>query len=111
MITICITDIKCTSKIGINEFERHIKTNLLVNLSFDINFDEKTADSIDNTVDYDLLSKDIQRWSSEQSFFLLEKFSTSLKKYLIENYNISNLKMSVTKLRAVDNEISVKVSI
>ena|SRR3989338_7740944 len=76
MGTIRIEDLKLRAIIGINDWERKKKQDIIINIT--IQFDSKKAsrsDSIKDTIDYKKITKAVIKKVEPSKFFLLEKLA------------------------------------
>ena len=86
-----ISDLTFKCIIGILDFERIKKQKVVVNLSFEYEF------SKDMFINYAEISKLIEKTIKKKKFLLLEDAILHLETLLNNNYQISNLKIKISK--------------
>ena len=98
-----IKNYKSSIYLGIYPIEKRIKNNVLISIKF--NFDASKAaisDNIDDTIDYDLICKSIDKVSNNKHYDLIEHFINILKADILSlDSRILDLKIKVKKLNAV----------
>lgn len=110
MAIIRITDLKLKAIIGINDWERKQRQDVIVNLSFE--FDSSKAaqrDDIHYTIDYKALKKDIMALIKNSEFFLLEKLVEKVLDLIMRDQRIQNATVRIDKPRALRFAKSVSV--
>ena len=74
-----ITNLKLKAIIGINDWERKVKQNIIINISFKFDADKAIkSDDIKNTVDYKKLKLEIIKRVNASQFNLLEKLTAMI---------------------------------
>ncbi len=86
-----ISDLTFKCIIGILDFERIKKQKVVVNLSFEYEF------SKDMFINYAEISRLIEKTMKKKKFLLLEDAILHLETLLNNNYQISNLKIKISK--------------
>jgi dihydroneopterin aldolase len=107
-----IEGLKVESLIGVYEFERHEKQTLFldIELDFDCSAAGKT-DDLNLALDYDALSRLIRKWSSEQTFELLETYGEQLCELINRSFKIEMISLKINKPAAVADCVAVGISI
>ncbi len=77
--------------IGILDFERKKRQRVIVNISFDYEFKNKSF------IDYTEVSNLVKRTMKERKFELLEDAVETLARIIKQNYDIENLKLKISK--------------
>ncbi|MDX9815107.1 dihydroneopterin aldolase [Aliarcobacter cryaerophilus] len=77
--------------IGILDFERVKKQKVIINLSFDYDFNK------DNFIDYSEVANLVKKSMKKNEFELLEDAVKTIKKVLEDSYTIKNLKLKISK--------------
>ncbi|QKF74161.1 dihydroneopterin aldolase [Aliarcobacter faecis] len=77
--------------IGILDFERKKRQRVIVNISFDYEFKNKSF------IDYTEVSNLVKRTMKERKFELLEDAVETLARIIKQNYEIENLKLKISK--------------
>ena len=89
MATIRITNLKLRTIIGINDWEREKKQDVILNLS--LNFDatcSSQSDDIHDTIDYKTLTKRIIKEVEASEFYLLEKLAQVVLDLVMEDKRV-----------------------
>ncbi len=90
--------------IGVLKFERVTPQKVIVNISFDYNFTNKS-----NFIDYSKIVNEIETIMKKEKFKLLEDAITYIDKFLNTTYKIENLGIKISKPNILTNCIvSVK---
>lgn len=109
---ILIRDLLLRGIIGINDWERNEKQDILINI--DLLIDLKKAgqtDSIDDTSNYRSLTKDVIELVENSSFYLVEKLANSIANLCLEDPRVESVKIRVEKPMALRFAKSVGVEI
>jgi len=110
MTKVKIRNLKINTIIGVNSWERENKQQVFLTLK--IYFDDSKAsksDSINDTIDYDLLSKNIVSGVESTEFYLIEALSEYILGIIKENPNILKAKICLTKPEALQKADSVSI--
>lgn len=113
MATIRITNLRLRTVIGVNDWERACRQDVVVNIK--IGFDAGKAcesDAIKDTVDYKAMTKRIIEEVEAASFFLLEKLAKRIVDIVMESPSVEEAAVRVDKplaLRFADS-VSVELS-
>ncbi|MCE7734761.1 MAG: dihydroneopterin aldolase [Candidatus Heimdallarchaeota archaeon] len=109
---IIIKDLLLRGIIGINEWERNVKQDILVNivLTIDLTNAGKT-DSVDDTLNYRSLNKELIQLVENSSFYLVEKLATSIADLCLTNQRVDSVRVRVEKPMALRFAKSVGVEI
>ena len=97
-----IKDLKFKCIIGILEFERKKKQQVIVNISFKYEFENN------NFIDYSKIISHIKKIMKKKKFHLIEDSIIYITKNIKKNYKITNLKLQIIKPSIIKN---VKVSL
>jgi D-erythro-7,8-dihydroneopterin triphosphate epimerase len=112
MATIRITNLKLRTIVGINDWERECKQDVVVNMAID--FDAASAcesDAIKDTIDYKAMTKRVIREVEGSSFFLLEKIAKCILDILAENPRVKEATVRVDKPFALRFADSVSIEL
>ncbi len=113
MAIIKIKNIKQQAIIGVNDWERTTRQEIIINVTFE--YDDSLAvdaDAIDEAVDYRAMTKSILDHIEKSSFFLLETLSASVLNLVMRDKRIKHATVEVDKpgsLRFADS-VSVQHS-
>jgi len=89
-------DIPCM--IGVYEHEKKHPQRIIINIELELLSEvEPTNDRIDETLNYDLIYREIKKISSSQHFNLVETLTYRIFVYLKKLKKVSNLRISVAK--------------
>ena len=98
-----IDELEVSTTIGINPNELIEAQTIYVSLHFDIDITEVAkTDRIQDTLDYDVLSKQLIKWVQESNAKLLEALLYELKNKLIERYMLHNVYIKIKKPSALE---------
>ncbi|NQY42846.1 MAG: dihydroneopterin aldolase [Legionellales bacterium] len=112
MAWISIKKLRAKTTLGVNKFEQAILSDIDLDLSYKLELDKITQhDDLGYTIDYANLSSNISEWLSIQKTNLLETLAANLLEYICDQYSIKSIKLSVTKIRAIDNKTDVTISL
>lgn len=109
-VKITIENLRLRTIIGINDWERHTKQDVVVNVELELAPGTVfTRDAIDETVDYKRLNKRIIAEVEQSSFFLIEKLSDHLLALVMEDPRVKRARVRVAKPTALRYTDSVSV--
>lgn len=113
MAVIQIKNLRLRTIIGIEEWERENKQDVIINVSIEYNAgDSIKSDQISDTVDYKIITKKIIKLVETSNFFLLEKLADKILKIVTESRKVLSATVKVDKpfaLRFADS-VSVELS-
>lgn len=113
MAAIRIINLKLKAIIGVNDWERHTKQKIIINIKIDFNAAKAgRSDNIKDTLDYKALTKKIIKAVESSHFFLLEKLAQTILNLVLESPLVKEAYVRVDKplaLRFADS-VSVEVS-
>lgn len=88
-----IDDLTFKSIIGILPFERVKKQRVILNISFEYQYNDQRKDF----VDYSLVAEDAKKIIKKGKFELIEEALEALHKKLYKKYPIKNLQIKISK--------------
>ncbi len=109
---IIIRDLLVRTIIGINDWEREKKQDVIINL--DLTFDTRAAaasDEVKDTLNYRTLTKRVLDLAEESSFFLVEKLAGEIAAIAVRDFGAEVAKVRVEKPGALRFARSVGVEI
>jgi len=110
MNTIKIHQLSVKAKIGAYEWEQHIEQTLYIDveLSCDV---EKAArtDQLSDALDYAALASAITEFVRLDSCRLIETLAIRLREFLLSQYSLESLKLTITKPHAIPNAQGVSI--
>ena len=95
---IYVEDLRVKATIGIFDWEKKIKQE--VSISYEIPHDNKKAaeiDAIEATTDYKSITKAIIAFVENNKFELVETFAERIAELVIKDFNISEIRLRVSK--------------
>jgi len=109
---ILIKGLRVRCIIGINEFERREKQDVIINLAIWADLAEAAeADDIAKTVDYKEINKGIMKLVENSQFFLVETLAEKIAQFCLKHERIRKVKVTVEKPGALRFTRSVGVEI
>ncbi len=112
MDKVFIKGLNIQTTIGFFQWEKEIKQTLVIDLA--MGWDTAKAalnDELDKTLDYADISVAIERFANDNPVDLIETLAERLAGYLMTQYHIPWLKLSIGKPGAVHNAQTVGVEI
>ena len=112
MDTVFLTGLKATSVIGCYDWERDIRQTLVFDLEFKTDFSRAAqTDALEDALDYAAISQRVIAVCDASRFQLLEALAEHLASLLLEEFDISGLRMTINKPGAVSEADGVGVVI
>lgn len=109
---ILIKDLLLRCIIGVNEFERREKQDVLINVVMWSDIGEATkTDDIHKTVDYREVNKDIIKLVDESEFFLVETLAEKVAEVCLQHEKVMKVKVTAEKPGALRFSRSVGVEV
>ncbi len=109
---ILIRDLLLRCIIGINEFERKDKQDVIINVAIWANLAQATeTDDVGKTVDYKQINKNIISLVESSKFFLLETLAEKIAEVCLKHEKVVKVKVTVEKPGALRFARSVGVEI
>ena len=112
MDKVFIRGLKIQTTIGFYEWEKQIKQTLVIDLA--LAWDIKPAaanDELDKTLDYAAISVAVEKFANDNPVDLLETLAERMAAFLMADYQIPWLKLTIGKPGAVHNADTVGVEI
>ena len=112
MDIIFLHDLRVETVIGIWEWERKIRQVVAIDL--DMSADIKKAadtDSVEDTLNYKLVSKRLQQFVGESSFQLVEALAENIAAVVLDEFDVSWVRVRVNKPGAIRGAHDVGVII
>ncbi|MBT3425800.1 MAG: dihydroneopterin aldolase [Gammaproteobacteria bacterium] len=109
---ISIDSLQVDTVIGVYARERNIKQTLFIDLELykDLSL-AASSDQLDHTLDYDQLTKDLVALISETSFKLIEALAEQVAEYILTNFGVAGLRITVHKPGAIALAKNVSVTL
>ena len=106
-------EINIPCRIGVYEHEKKHPQRIVISIELALsNKVEPTNDRIDETLNYDLIYREIKKISSSQHFNLVETLTYRIFIYLKKLEKVSNLRINVSKPDIYDdcNKVGYEIS-
>ena len=112
MATIEITNLRLRTIIGINDWERVNKQDIVINITIDYDASQSAVtDRIEDTLDYKALTKKIIHLVENTQFFLLEKLTRSVLDIVLAAPLVLHARVRIEKPLALRFADSVSVEL
>lgn len=112
MDTIMIRDLLVRCVIGVQDWEREIEQDVLLNIELDVDvWLAGQSDDFGDTVDYKAITKRILAFAAASSFHLVEAFAQGVADLCLEDNRIDTVRVRVEKPGALRFARSVGVQI
>ncbi|MCY4486327.1 MAG: dihydroneopterin aldolase [Deltaproteobacteria bacterium] len=109
-VKITIENLRVRAIIGINDWERHTRQDVVVNVELELLPGTAfTRDAIDETVDYKRLNKRIIEEVEASSFFLIERLCEHVLGLVMDDPRVGRARVRVAKPGALRYTDSVSV--
>lgn len=109
-LRISIENLRLRTIIGVNDWERSAKQDVVINLELDLDGQTATGrDAIDETLDYKRLTKNVIDAVEQSTFFLLEKLCDHILQLAMEDSRVRAARVRVDKPHALRFADSVAV--
>lgn len=106
-----IKNLRLRAIIGINDWERKHKQDLIINLEFEFDGTQASrSDHIDHTVDYKKLTKQIIHDVEQSEYFLLEKLADHILDIVMRDQQVLRAIVEVDKPQALRFADSVSIT-
>lgn len=111
MKIIKLHQLKCPTTIGTHAFEQSIQQTLLIDVEFSFSIGAvELRDDIADTIDYQVLAENIQQFTAQSSYQLLETLCGQLFNHLQQHYQPHSLSLTITKPLAIADAKGVSVT-
>jgi len=95
---IYIKDLRVQTIIGIFDWERKTKQEVSIDMEFPFDCKKAAAsDSIDDALDYKVITKAVIKFVEESSFQLQETLAEGIAALIKENFDVESLKLRISK--------------
>jgi dihydroneopterin aldolase len=112
MDIIFLYDLRVETVIGIWEWERKIRQTVAIDLEMSADIRKAAAtDSVDDTLNYKLVAKRLQQFVGESSFQLVETLAEKIAGIVLDEFEVSWVKVKVNKPGAIRGARDVGVII
>ena len=112
MDIIFLKDLKIETVIGIYDWEREIKQNVVIDLEMATDIAKAAeSDSIDDTLDYKAVAKRLIGFVGESEFQLVETLTERIADIILNEFNVPWVKVRLNKEGAVRGSSGVGIII
>ena len=112
MDIIFLHDLKVETVIGIWEWERKIRQTVAIDLDMSADIRKAAAsDSVDDTLNYKLVSKRVQQFVADSSFQLVETLAERVADIILDEFDVAWVRVKVNKPGAIRGARDVGVLI
>jgi dihydroneopterin aldolase len=112
MDIIFLRGLEVETTIGIYDWERKIKQIVVIDLEMATDISKAAStDSIENTIDYKTVSKNIITFIEQSQFLLVETLAEKIAEIVLKTSGTSWLRLSVNKKGAIRGALDVGVII
>ena len=110
MTTITIKNLRLRTIVGIEDFERKNKQDVIINISIESDADQAIAgDDIDQACDYKTITKEIIKVVEQSSYYLLEKLTDRVLQLIMQHPRVTAATVEIDKPHALRFADSVSV--
>ena len=110
--SIFINNLKITTTVGVNTWEQKIAQELLLDLEIITSLKSASnSDSLSDTIDYSNLSHAISNLCLTEKNYLIESLAEKIAKFILDNYLIKAVNVTLKKPSALANANTVGVKI
>ena len=107
MATITIKNLRLRTIIGLYDWERDVKQDIIINIAIEFDASASAAsDRLEDTVDYHQMTLRITEEVENSSFHLIERLADRVLKIVLEEPKVQSAKVRIDKpdaLRAADS--------
>lgn len=112
MDIVFIRDLQIDTIIGIYDWERETKQTVFLDLEMAFDIGKAAAsDDIADTLDYKAVSKRLIEFVGDSSYQLVEKLAEEIASIVLNEFDVSHVKLTLNKKGAVSSAIDVGVII
>jgi dihydroneopterin aldolase len=95
---IYIKDLRIKTIIGIFDWERKVKQEISIDMEFPFDCKKAAAsDSIDDALDYKVITKAVIKFVEESSFQLQESLAEGIATLIKDSFEVESLKLRISK--------------
>lgn len=98
MDIIYLRDLQVDAIIGVWEWERHVRQNLILNLELGADItDAAESDDLSDTVDYKAVSDRVIEYTKSTEFQLVESLAEKISEIILGEFSVTWVKLTVGK--------------
>ena len=112
MDRIFLSEMKIDTTVGIWEWEKRIKQQVIIDIEMSADIKKAAAtDQIEDTLNYKAVAKNVRKLVEESSFQLVETMAEKISELVIGEHNVSWVKVRVNKPGAIRGSNGVGIII
>ena len=112
MDRIFLSEMKIDTTVGIWEWEKRIKQQVIIDIEMSADIKKAAAtDQIEDTLNYKAVAKSVRKLVEESSFQLVETMAEKISELVIGEHNVSWVKVRVSKPGAIRGSKGVGIII
>lgn len=112
MDRIFLSEMKIETTVGIWEWEKRIKQQVIIDIEMSADIKKAAAtDQIEDTLNYKAVAKSVRKLVEESSFQLVETMAEKISELVIGEHNVSWVKVKVNKPGAIRGSKGVGIII
>tara|TARA_B100000902_G_scaffold326369_1_gene321454 strand:+ start:77 stop:433 length:357 start_codon:yes stop_codon:yes gene_type:complete len=112
MDRIFLSEMKIDTTVGIWEWEKRIKQQVIIDIEMSADIKKAAAtDQIEDTLNYKAVAKSVRKLVEESSFQLVETMAEKISELVIGEHNVSWVKVRVNKPGAIRGSKGVGIII
>ena len=109
---ILIEGLTVEATIGVYDWEREIRQTLVFDIELDTDIrDAAASDDVLKTLDYKSISDVVVAYVKSSSFQLIESLAEAIAKLIFEQFNVTSLRIKLSKPGAVPDAKNVAIRI
>ena len=112
MDRIFLSEMKIETTVGIWEWEKRIKQQVIIDIEMSADIKKAAAtDQIEDTLNYKAVAKSVRKLVEESSFQLVESMAEKISELVIGEHNVSWVRVKVNKPGAIRGSKGVGIII
>ena len=112
MDRIFLSEMKIETTVGIWEWEKRIKQQVIIDIEMSADIKKAAAtDQIEDTLNYKAVAKSVRKLVEESSFQLVETMAEKISELVIGEHNVSWVRVKVNKHGAIRGSKGVGIII
>lgn len=112
MDRIFLSEMKIETTVGIWEWEKRIKQQVIIDIEMSADIKKAAAtDQIEDTLNYKAVAKSVRKLVEESSFQLVETMAEKISELVIGEHNVSWVRVKVNKPGAIRGSRGVGIII
>ena len=109
---IIISDLNIRTIIGVNDWERKVLQDVMINMTLYVDIATASAsDQINDTTDYKAITKRVIQYAEESSFQLIESLIEEIAKIVLTEFNVEAIQIQIDKPNALRFSRSVGIKV